>query len=310
LKTIQILLSTYNGEKYLRKQLDSFAALSNFDRIKVLIRDDGSRDGTRFILKEYRERYGFEVIYGENVGLNESMYRLFCAADMNCDYFSYADQDDVWLPDKLLRAEDALKEFPSDLPALYSARSTLTDGELNPIGATVYPRRAPVFYNAMIQNVAPGHSQVYNRALLSLLRAYYSPRTYVIDHWAWLTATAFGKTVLDRAETTLYRQHGKNVIGYGATRLTTLRNRFRQVYRDIPRRHAAQLTDFVRHHGDALPAPFLKEAERFLTAQNHFFPRLGYALRTKVFRQGIFENFCFRVIYVFGRYRLPKDQTK
>ena len=63
---IQILLSTYNGEGYLREQLDSFLELDNYSDVKVLIRDDGSTDGTLGILYEYREKHGFEIIEGEN----------------------------------------------------------------------------------------------------------------------------------------------------------------------------------------------------------------------------------------------------
>ncbi len=301
MKRIQILLSTYNGEKYLREQLDSFAALENFAEVKVLIRDDGSRDGTRSLLKEYRERYGFEVIYGENVGLNASMHRLLCAADGRCDYFAYADQDDKWLPDKLSRAIAALDERESGAPLLYSARSTLTDESLSPIGKTLFPRREPSFYNAMIQNVCPGHSQVFNRALLEILRRHLAPHTYVIDHWIWLCATAFGTFLLDPEPTTLYRQHGHNVIGYGASRAELLRNRFRQVFRDVPRKHAAQLSDFLAFFGGEMPEAYRKEAERFLGAKG-FFGRLRYLFRRRVFRQGVFENACFGFVYLLGRY--------
>lgn len=307
LKRVQILLSTYNAEKYLRTQLESFVALENFDEIKVLIRDDGSRDGTRFILKEYREKYGFDIIYGENVGLNESMHRLLCAADENCEYFSYADQDDKWQSDKITLALSVLDEKPKDRPFLYSARSTLTDAFLSPTGQTVYPRKTPNFYNAMIQNVCPGHSQVFNRALLSVVKKYVSPDTYVIDHWIWLCASAFGDFYLDPKATTLYRQHGNNVIGYGASRIAILRNRFRQVFRDVPRKHAAQLSAFLTFYGETLPAPFREEAERFLGAKG-FFGRLSYLFSRKVFRQGVFENFCFGFVYLFGRYHNQHDK--
>ena len=231
------------------------------------------------------------------------MHRLLCAADRRCSYFAYADQDDVWLPDKLLLAKRALQDLPKDVPALYSARSVLTDADLQPIGQTIYPRRGASFYNAMIQNVAPGHSQVCNLPMLELLCRACPPEMYVIDHWAWLIATAFGKTVLDPAATTMYRQHGHNVIGYGASRLSILRNRFRQVFRDIPRRHAAQLSAFLRVFGEEMPPVLREEAERFLRAQASCGKRLAYALHPAAFRQGRFENLCFRLLCILGRYR-------
>ena len=136
-KDIQIFLSTYNGEKYLRQQLDSFVALSDFDRIKVLVRDDGSTDGTREILKEYEEKHGFEIILGENIGLNASMHELVLASDPECRFFAFSDQDDVWLENKICRAVEHLAPFAeSDIPVLYAASSTLVDNEMNVLGHT------------------------------------------------------------------------------------------------------------------------------------------------------------------------------
>ena len=108
MKEVEILLSTYNGEKHLREQLDSFVSLENFSSVKVLIRDDGSTDSTREILCEYRDKHGFEVIFGENIGLNLSLHQLILAADKEMKYFAFSDQDDVWLPDKLTRAISSL----------------------------------------------------------------------------------------------------------------------------------------------------------------------------------------------------------
>ena len=307
MKRIQILLSTYNGERYLRTQLDSFLSLEGFEEIRVLIRDDGSTDGTRAILKEYREKYGFDIIYGPNVGLNASMHRLLLAADESCDYFAYADQDDSWLPEKIALAKEILDGESGEAPYLYSARSVLTDASLAPTGQTVFPRKTPNFYNAMIQNVCPGHSQVFNRALLRLARAHFSADMYVIDHWLWLTATAFGDFYLDPRATTLYRQHGRNVIGYGSSRAELLRNRFRQVFRDIPRRHAVQLRAFLTLYREHLPEDYRREAEHFLGARG-FFGRLGYLLKHKTFRQGRFENLCFGILYLLGRYKIKEKK--
>jgi glycosyltransferase involved in cell wall biosynthesis len=99
-KKIQILLSTYNGEKYLREQLDSFLKLVGSENIKILVRDDGSTDSTLGILDEYSKEYGFKIVKGKNIGVNASLYELFNDCDMSCDYFAISDQDDVWLPYK------------------------------------------------------------------------------------------------------------------------------------------------------------------------------------------------------------------
>lgn len=310
MKRVQILLSTYNGERYLREQLDSFLSQDIYADTSVLIRDDGSTDGTRAILEEYRDRHGFTVVFGENLGLNASMFTLFSLADKAFSYFAYADQDDVWLPDKLSRAVTVLDGMDAHTPALYSARSVLTDAALHPIGETRYPRRTPSFYNAMVQNVAPGHSQVFNRALLSLVCTPPPDGIYVVDQWLWLCATAFGQFYLDRAKTALYRQHGGNAIGYGEKPSRIFRSRVRQVMRDIPRAHARQVAAFLFYFGDSIPDAYRAEARRFLSHSYPLSRRLRYALSHKIFRQGAFDNLCLPFLYLLGRYQIKFPRNK
>ncbi len=306
MKKIQIFVSTYNGEAHLRAQLDSFLALENASDVSVLIRDDGSTDGTRAILSEYEAHEGFRVLYGENVGLNASMRILFENADPKCLYYAYSDQDDVWLKDKLSRAACALDACDESTPVLYSARSYLTDVAGNVIGETRLSKRPPSFANAMVQNICIGHTQVYNRAMLTLLRTHYHEDMFVMDHWAYLLAAAFGKVVLDESLVTLYRQHGKNAIGYGHNRLTVLRNRIRRTLAGVPRAHAKQLIALQECCGDALPDERKDELSAFLSSRRCFFRRAAYLLRARTHRQGFFENLGFRVLYLFGSYNDKK----
>lgn len=307
MKDIQIFLSTYNGEKYLRAQLDSFVSLSNFERIKVLIRDDGSTDGTREILDEYKERYGFEVILGKNIGLNASLHELVMASDSECRYFSFSDQDDVWLPDKLQRAVNMLEPYSeSDEPVLYAASSTLVDTELNPIGHTMIPKKAPSFYNALVQNVCVGHTQVCNRKTIELLKKGHSPDVMVMDYWVYTLVSAKGKILYDPVYTTLYRQHGTNVIGYSSSRWRNFRMRLGRLKSRRSEKNTRQLQAFLTLYGDDIPAEYKREGERFLKRQRNFFTRLGYVFTTKAYRQSFPENAVFRLMYLFGRYKLKK----
>ena len=305
MKKIQILLSTYNGDRHLREQLDSFLSLENAEEVSVLIRDDGSTDMTREILAEYKERYGFDVIEGENVGLNASMQILFENADPECLFYAYADQDDVWLKDKLSRAVRALEKEAADTPVLYAARSHITDKDGNIIGETILPKKAPCFKNAMVQNVCIGHTQVYNRPMLDLLRAHYSTDMFVIDHWAYLIATALGKVVFDPSLVTLYRQHGSNSIGYGHSLLSKIKNRSRRARAGVPRAHTKQLLallSFEMELGD-LEKRMLR---RFLSARKCFFRRLFYLFHADAYRDGFVENTGFRLLYLLGSYNVKK----
>ncbi len=307
MKSIQILLSTYNGEKYLREQLDSFASLSNFERIKVLIRDDGSTDSTREILEEYREKYGFDLIFGENIGLNASMHELVMASDPECCFYSFSDQDDVWLPDKLERAEASLLPFAdSDEPVLYAASSTLVDVSLSELGHTDIPKRKPSFYNALVQNVCVGHTQVCNRAVMQLLKRGHSKNIMVMDYWVYTIVSSLGRIIYDPIYTTLYRQHGNNVIGYSSSRWRNLKLRLARIKSRRSELGTKQLAAFLEIYGDLIPEEYRREAEKFLKRQRNFFTRLGYVFVTKAYRQSFFEGFVFRVMYLFGRYKIKK----
>ena len=308
LKKTQILLSTYNGEEHLREQLDSLLSLDGAESITLLIRDDGSTDKTRVILAEYEKNERIRVLYGENVGLNASMQILFNEADSTCSYYAYADQDDVWLKSKLSRAVHILDEGDNTLPTLYAARSYLTDASGNIIGQTRLLKHTPCFSNAMVQNVCIGHTQVYNRAMLDLLRTHYHKDVFVIDHWAYLLACALGRVVFDNALVALYRQHGKNTIGYAHNLRTALRNRLRRALAGVPRRHAKQLRAIDRVCGARLCVRDRRELSLFLSSRRSIFTRLCYLLRARAHMQSFFENLGFRVLYLFGCYNEKRNE--
>ena len=98
--TVQVLLSTYNGETYLKQQLDSILNQKNV-AVKLFVRDDGSSDGTVDILRAYAALHD-NICYlcGENCGVVASFFRLFELSDPDVDFYALSDQDDVWDEDK------------------------------------------------------------------------------------------------------------------------------------------------------------------------------------------------------------------
>lgn len=306
MKKTQILLSTYNGEKHLREQLDSFINLNNFKDIKVLIRDDGSNDGTIAILKEYEEKYNFEIILGKNVGLAKSMFELMARCDMECEYFSFSDQDDVWLPNKLERAVKSLEKENPQKPVLYGCRSSLTDEKLNIFGNTATPKREISFYNAMIQNVIPGHTQVCNRTLINLIRTRYSDKIYMIDLWFYMVASSVGKIVFDTECTTLYRQHKNNTLGYETNFIKKNIQRLKRLHKKETHKNIVMLYDMCNKYSDIMPAEHVEELKKFFSMQHSFINRLRYIITTKAYRQSGYENIIFRVMYLLGKYNLEQ----
>lgn len=101
-QNILVLMSTFNGEKFIREQIESILAQENVN-IKLLVRDDGSTDKTLDILNEYKNKGKLNYYIGKNLGPQLSFMHLLQNAPY-CEYYAFADQDDVWLKDKLSTA--------------------------------------------------------------------------------------------------------------------------------------------------------------------------------------------------------------
>ncbi|WP_232338204.1 glycosyltransferase family 2 protein [Bordetella flabilis] len=214
---VAILLCSYNGARFIREQLDSIQAQSHGDW-KVWVSDDGSNDGTLDILSEYRRTWGPDrlgVLRGPSRGFAPNFLSLVCRPEISADYFSYADQDDVWEPRKLERAIDALRIAGSDGPALYCTRTTLVDEGGAPLGLSPLFTQKPDFRNALVQNVGGGNTMVFNASARRLLLAA-GPNLEVVAHdwWTYLAISAAGgRIIYDPRPSLLYRQHGGNLIG-------------------------------------------------------------------------------------------------
>lgn len=216
---ITVLLSTYNGEKYLQEQLDSLYAqcLPEGVAMEILVRDDGSSDGTVDILKENAAQGKLTWYTGENLKPAKSFWHLVQTAPKS-EYYAFCDQDDVWNPDKLLRAINRLREENAQSqPLLYCSNVTIADADLNPVGPMRKAQGAPRtdFAYALIYSLAPGCTMVFNDpAREAFVRYNMNEQFEVIHDWlAHKIAAMLGTVIYDTTPTMLYRQHGNNVIG-------------------------------------------------------------------------------------------------
>ncbi len=213
--SVAILLSTFNGERFLGEQLASIERQTHRDWT-LYWRDDGSADGTAGIVRAFLASGRGQCLDGRGrFGATESFLCLLRhAAAREHEAVGFADQDDVWLPEKLARAVAALADVPTDVPALYLSRQVLVDAVLRRRGLSPPIRRQPGFPGALIQNVATGCTVVLNRAGARLVAASVPPVAAFHDWWCYLViAAAGGRVVADDAATVLYRQHAENVVG-------------------------------------------------------------------------------------------------
>lgn len=310
--TVAVLLSTYNGAAHIAAQLDSILCQRCSAKVTVLVRDDGSTDGTAALVRDYAARYReIELLTGGNIGSVGGFFALLCTAlSRGFDYYAFCDQDDVWLPDKLSAALSALQREAGDAPLLYGGCSYLTDEKLRRTGGTTQLQRRDItFFNTAIQNICPGHTQVLNQALAEKLvqRTKTLDGIYSWDLWVANAASVAGKIVFDSAPHTLYRQHGGNQLHYGAGKLAWLMSRLRRLCGNESRKFSVQLAAFAAAFEEALNAAQREEAERFFTAQTGFFSRLQYACTSRFYRQKRSETAVFRMLYALGAYR-PEEE--
>lgn len=220
---IEILLATFNGERYLREQIESILN-QDYPNLRVLARDDGSTDSTMAILEQYAVRFPtrFRVMPpGEITGSPKwNFHRLMQAS--TSDYVCFADQDDVWLPQKISLTMQAMKRLEArhsrELPLLAFTDLRVVDKQLETQHESYWklhrinPHQANHFARLLGQNVVTGCTAMLNRPLLEIaLRM--PDEAEMHDGWVALLAAAFGASEPVPAQTMLYRQHSQNILG-------------------------------------------------------------------------------------------------
>jgi glycosyltransferase involved in cell wall biosynthesis len=210
-------MGTYNGERHLSEQLDSIARQEHREWT-LTVSDDGSSDGTLEILARYRKDWGpdrLKVIEGPCGGFCRNFLSLADLPAPDAGYFAWADQDDVWLPDKLRRALRLLSPLGQDMPALYCGRTAIVDDGGAKLGLS--PLRSappPSFLNALVQSLAGANTMTFNIPARELIRAGKALRPVSHDWWAYQIVTGSGgQAVYDHRPMLRYRQHGGNLIG-------------------------------------------------------------------------------------------------
>lgn len=170
--TVQVLMSTYNGEKYLVQQVDSILNQQNVD-VHLLIRDDGSTDGSVDVIQKLKKKYNSKIEYykGKNVGYKKSFLDLTKNTDKNFDFFAFADQDDYWMPQKLCSAINHLTNNLNSIQ-LYASTVIITDENLKPL----YKKDISDFVNSFGSSLSrirlAGCTYVFNGKALEMLNKF------------------------------------------------------------------------------------------------------------------------------------------
>ena len=216
---IDILMSTYNGARFLTEQIDSILG-SSFADFRLMIRDDGSVDDTPALLAEYASADGRISVVSDtlgNLGPAGNFMRLLELAD--APYFMFADQDDVWLPDKIEATFHRLQQDQTPgRPHLVFTDLKVVDQALNAIADSFWsyqrldPHITRDWRDLLAQNVVTGCTLIGNAAARDAALPFALPEM-MHDHWVAVNAARRGSISYISEPTVLYRQHGENAEG-------------------------------------------------------------------------------------------------
>lgn len=253
---VDILLATYNGEKYIREQLDSILQ-QTYNKINIYISDDYSTDSTPNILKEYELKYdNINVTYQEqNIGSIRNFEYLM--TKVKSQYYMLSDQDDVWYEDKVEKSLKKLKEENADLvftdlEVVDENLNTINKsfytmmGKIGKINKSINKKEFEYLYNSVTGCTILSRLDFINK-ILPLPK----DSKYVIhDSWIGLITSLNGKIVFLDEPTIKYRQHGDNQIGIKKRKYESfdeMRNLFISVKLDLFKTYLENNEKFPEH---------------------------------------------------------------
>lgn len=303
---VAILMATYNGESYLSEQLESIAGQNT--SWSLFASDDGSSDCTKTLLTSFASQYSdhdIKIFDGPRRGFAKNFLSLVCNPDIQADFYAYADQDDVWVADKLSRAVKWLEKIPLQTPALYCSRTDYVDKDLNHIAFSPDYNRPAIFANALVQNIASGNTMVFNQAARKLIQDVGKEVDIPLHDW-WtymLVAGANGIIYFDRTPSVLYRQHQDNLWGMNAgwkANISRIKKLFEGRFQGWNERHITAL--LAASSGLAVDAMQQVNLFSACRSESNVLKRLMRLRRSGVYRQttltnlGLFTAALFRKI--------------
>lgn len=298
---VDVLMAVYNGQKYIEPQIESILNQTH-QNLKLIVRDDASRDGSPGILSGWQEKHGqrMRVLYAKkNGGIVSNFSALM--EESKAPYIMFADQDDVWKVDKtaktLAKIQELEKIYSPDVPLLVHTDLRVVDDELREISpsywkySNLFPAKTSTLGRQLAQNTITGCTVMINRALVELAKPLPEGQLVMHDWWLGLVASAFGNIGTVSEQTILYRQHENNEVGALEFSLKSfcLRQAHKGALRELCKKQAKA---FLSTYGSklcsekkAIIAAYLRMQESWMTFER------GYLMfKYGLFKQGLLRN--------------------
>ncbi|CQR24517.1 cell wall biosynthesis glycosyltransferase [Streptococcus varani] len=300
MKKVAVILSTYNGEKYLREQMESLLSQTNVD-ITLFVRDDGSKDRTEDILLEYSNRINILLYKEKNLGFERSfMEAVLKTQGSTFDYYAFCDQDDIWYADKLSTGIDYIESKGNSQPFLYCSNQQIIDEEGHFVRDEEDKQDTISKQSSLFALNQRGCVMIWNDLLhLHLVDSYQMIRKsdFIPAHDTWITVLAYavGQVYIDNAKTMGYRVSTHNTAGS----YIGLAGRIKYVWKKLgtvynKRKHQrAQISHLLLSYLESLPESDSAYIRTFLDAQTSFFKAAGFVFSSKPYFRGMSKKWVY-----------------
>ncbi|MCQ5146277.1 glycosyltransferase [Enterocloster bolteae] len=298
---IAILMSTYNGEKYINKQLESLFNQKVDGHMTIYIRDDGSSDSTIEIIKRWKEKLDIVLYEESNVGPAKSFWKLFMKEDIQADYYAFCDQDDVWDSSKVQTGIFALQNEDSE--ALWCSNCRIIDQRGTVISEKMN-KESPNF--SIISQMVCGTTQGCTMLFNDQLRRYIIEKNVKIipmhDFVIMTYAIAKGNVLYDNYPYLGYRVHSNNVIACdGKNIVKHIRNSLNIWFSSSHRNELSNFAVvFLRDNSDYLDMETQKYINNLVKSKHNIMARLELVLDKKTVSQNKKAQRSFKIRTILG----------
>lgn len=276
-----ILMSTYNGKKYIDDQINSLLSQTDIDFF-IFVRDDGSTDGTQKILEKYKGDK-LDWFQGVNLGPAKSFLDLLCKAP-DYPYYAFCDQDDVWQKDKLAKAVNLIKReiLKNEKYIFYFSNVLVTDAELNVIKKSDVIGDVYSLNEALLHNKAVGCTVVINKELADVVNKYEPSYVAMHDWWIYLICLSLnGKIVFDNESYIYYRQHGNNSVGF-ENKKRTIKDK---ILKKVPCEASRSAKELLFGYKDILDKNTYNTIDIVANYKNNIKKKIQFILNDKFYRK-------------------------
>lgn len=299
-KKVAVVLSTYNGEKYIKDQLDSILE-QTYKNIEIYVRDDGSKDRTVDILSEYEKQGKIKLYPRENVGFIKSFFECLSFCD-DADYYAFCDQDDEWFAKKIERAVKMLDEKDTNKPLLYFSDYDFYNENMEFMAHSKSHKNGPSFRNAIVDCITLGINTVINKTTRDMMINSGIEKSCGHDWTAYMICSGIGEVIYDKVPTLKYRRTGKNVSpggkGFIAFQIWRIKKFFVNDYFSNVK---DEIIEFEKLFGDKLSAKDRKLLSLFTNKKYSFVKSMKKVFYPKMFRQKLIDEIMIRFIFLIGK---------